>query len=94
VARRTALLAAGAAAAAFGIYLYRQGTLPSLTADQRAWGDISYSPYVHFLHQSPGAYIRHFPQMVGQNCLPQVIQNESLGRAVPMVEVDRASYPQ
>jgi hypothetical protein len=93
VDKRTAWLAAGAAAA-LGLYLYRQGTLPSLTADQRAWGDVSYSPYVHFLHQSPAAYIRHYPESIGQTCLPQVIQNQSLGLAVNRVEVDCASYPQ
>jgi hypothetical protein len=93
VDKRAAYLAAAAAAAA-GLYLYRQGATPSLTADERAWGDVSYSPYVHFLHQSPAAYIRHFPETVGQNCLPQAIQNQSLGLAVPRVEVDSASYPQ
>lgn len=91
--KRATYLALGAGAA-LGLYLYRQGATPSLTADERAWGDVSYSPYVHFLHQSPGAYIRHFPQSVGQNCLPQVIQNQSIGLAVRMPEVDSASYPQ
>jgi hypothetical protein len=87
----TALIAGGAAVGF--MWLYAKGKTPSVTFDERAVQN-TYSPYSHFMHQSNGGWVRHFPAEVGANCLPMVYQNEQVGKSVSGVEVDDASYAQ
>lgn len=89
------LLAAGivAAGAVACMWLYAHAQTPSVTFDERAV-DQTYSPYQHFLHSSPTAWVRHFPSRVGTNVLPMAYQNEDMGLALRGVEPDGASCAQ
>jgi hypothetical protein len=87
----TALIAGGAVAAV--AWVWANSNTPSVTFDERAVNQ-SYSPYVHFLHSSPMAWVKHFPDRVGANCLPLIYQNEDIGQAVRGVEIADASYAQ
>jgi hypothetical protein len=80
----TAVLAASAAAVL--MWAYASGRTPSITVDERSVQN-TYSPYAHFLHSSPTAWVRHFPETVGANCLPMPYQNQDIGLAVRGVEV-------
>jgi hypothetical protein len=95
VADRQLLAAAFVAAGAVGcMWLYANGKTPSVTFDERAV-DQTYSPYSHFLHSSPTAWVRHFPERVGANCLPVAIQNQDVGYALRRaVTVDADSCAQ
>ena len=46
-----------------------------------------YSPYQHFLHQSPAGWVRHFPASVAPGCLPMPYQTQDAGWAVRAPEV-------
>lgn len=89
-------LAAGAVVAggllAFA-WCYARGKTPSVALDPAAFGN-TYDPYSHFLHQSPGGWIRHYPERVAPNCLPMIYQNEDRGAALAGFEVDCAGSAQ
>ena len=74
-------------------WLYARGKTPSVTADPAAFGQ-TWDPYSHFLHTSPGGWIRHYPETVAPNCLPMVYQNEDAGQALRQPEVDCAGSAQ
>lgn len=74
-------------------WLYSRGKTPSVTMDSAAFGQ-TYDPYSHFLHQSSGGWVRHYPESVAPNCLPMIYQNEDVGRAVAGFEVDCAGSAQ
>lgn len=74
-------------------WLYARGKTPSVTLDPAAFGN-TYDPYSHFLHQSPGGWIRHYPESVAPNCLPMIYQNEDVGQAVAGNEVNHAGSAQ
>ena len=95
MASRSDLLAGGVAAAGLLalVWAYASGRAPSVTADAVAFGQ-TWDPYSHFLHTSPGAWIRHYPDTVAPNCLPMVYQNEDVGQAVAKSEVYGAGSAQ
>lgn len=71
------LLVPAAVAVAAGVvwYLYGRGGAPELSMDARAFSDISYDPYAFWrIHREGGpALIRHYPDRVGPNTLPQAL---------------------
>ena len=73
--------------------LRTRGQMPTLSLSERAVGQ-SWSPYAYWLHESPYAYVHHFPAVVGANCLPLVFQTEDVGQALDHVEVSRAGCAQ
>jgi len=87
----TAALAVGGVLAV--MWLYAKGKTPAVTFDPRSVTE-TYDPYSHFQHESPAAWLRHFPEKAAPNCLPLVYQNEDIGQAVSGIEVDRGGYAQ
>lgn len=76
MANKQLLVPAVAAAAAGAVwYLWGRGGVPELSMDERAFTDISYQPYAHWrIHREAGAaLIRHYPDRVGPNTLPQAL---------------------
>lgn len=84
---RLALLAAGIGAVL--LVLNARGRLPTVSLPGQAVAQ-SWSPYAYWMHQSPAAYIHHFPSEVGANCLPLIYQTEDVGQALDHVEVGNA----
>jgi uncharacterized membrane protein len=82
VADRRALLilAAGATAGAV-LWLTRDTRAPAVTFMDGAF-DQAWSPYSHFQHSSPKAWVRAYPATVAPNCLPMPYQNQDVGLAV------------
>lgn len=74
-------------------WLYANGKTPSVTASTAAAGQ-TWDPYAHFMHSSPGAWIRHYPETAAPNCLPMIYQNEDAGLALRGTEVDCAGSAQ
>lgn len=59
-------------------YLWtNQGSGHNLQWDMPAFSDLSYDPYAHWRIQRDGGFIRHYPERVGPNCLPQALAEEA-----------------
>lgn len=91
--RTVTLVMIGAAVGAGLLVAQARGRLPTVSLPERAVAQ-SWSPYAYWMHQSPGAYIHHFPSEVGTNCLPLVYQTEDIGQALDHVEVSGAGCAQ
>lgn len=80
------------------LYYWRQ-SIPQATIDPRSLSDHRYDPFIHWrIHEGEGYFVRPYPVQIAAHCLPNIIQNETIGRAVgPREELealDNASYPQ
>lgn len=71
-------------------FLYQGQGVPELTLDQRATG-LSYDPYVHWSHTSPSAWVKHYPDRIGPNCLGAVLANEEGAISTTTTMVDGSS---
>lgn len=97
-ADRKKALAALVLLAALALYYWRSN-VPQVNIDPRSLGDHHYDPYIHWrIHEGDNYFMRPYPVQIAAHCLPNIVQNENIGRAVgPREELealDNASYPQ
>jgi hypothetical protein len=87
-------LIGGALLLAALVYVYSRDQMPVVNIDPRSLVDHQYDPFVHWRMQDPADYFRPHPVSIGPNCLPLILQNVDIGKALQPCEVERASYPQ
>jgi hypothetical protein len=83
-----------AAGALIGYMWYMtQGQLVNVTVDPATLPDNQFDPFIHWRTSDPSDWVVPHPAAIGANCLPRILQTESIGLALTP-EVDRASCAQ
>lgn len=85
--KRTLRTLAALLAVAVVYFLATRPYTPEVNIDAASLEEHSYDPFIHWrIHNSGDFWYRPYPRIVAQNCLPDVVQNRSIGRAVEVIE--------